>query len=362
MAVVYLVSTGGTLRRQNSTLQFETNAGDRTILSAGDTDEIVVQGNIEVTHGALSLIMQHRIPTVFLAYNGRFNGKVVFGPEKNVAVRVQQVRCLDSERFRLRWAREVALGKINNQLAFLQRMRRSGDVAEKTQGVAPKTLRGQMVSIETAESVEAVRGHEGFSAKTYFSVFGVHIKPDWAEFRGRSMNPPRDNVNAVLSFLYTLLRYRVEAAILKAGLDPYIGYFHRVDFGQEALVYDLMEEFRVPLGDMPTAALFNLGILGEEDFRRTDVDVLSDDDGSRTDEADAEDEGHEGFDRASAVLLTKEGLRKVIGRFEERLTGEVFYEPAGKRLSLLRIIDRQIQHARRVIMNQEDYYRAFRMK
>ena len=119
---------------------------------------------------------------------------------------------------------------------------------------------------ERTESVDSLRGYEGSAARKYFEVFGYNLQPDWADFKKRSKNPPRSNVNAVLSFLYTLLSYRIESALESTGLDICAGNLHAVNYGRNALVFDLIEEFRSPIADSLCCSLFNLGTLKEDDF------------------------------------------------------------------------------------------------
>lgn len=359
MNTVYLTSDAGKLHRSNQTLVYVAPDGTRSIIHPHQTSQLVVQGRADLTSAAITLLMKHGIQTVFLSKNGRFNGKVDFGPRKNVAVRVEQHRRLEDARFRMSWGRSIAEAKVRNQLNFMQRMGRKGKGAVEDSSDTTRSLKEALSAVESAENVESLRGLEGWSAKCYFSIFGRNITPEWAEFGGRSMNPPRDNVNAVLSFVYTLLRYRVEAAVLAEQLDPYIGYLHAIGFGKEALVYDLMEQFRTPVGDTVASALFNLGTLSEEDFRRETIESLATEEGGFADDTEISSDELTAFEAAEAVLLTKGGIRKTIEQFERKLSTEVFVPTLGKRLSYRRLIPEYVRRARRYIVSETDSLETF---
>jgi CRISP-associated protein Cas1 len=352
MSTVYIVSDSGRLVRANKTLVYEMPDGTRTIIHPHRTSQIVVQGNADLSSSAIKLLMQHGIQTVFLNKNGRFNGKIDFGPPKNVAVRLKQQERLHDNEFGLAWAKTVARAKIRNQINFAQRISRKEEERSQDLQNAIRDMSDSEKKLEECTEMNQVRGLEGWSARRYFSVFRFNVIPDWAEFNGRSMNPPKDNVNAVLSFLYTLLRYRVEGAVLQEQLDPYVGFLHSTGFGKESLVYDLMEQFRTPVADTVTASLFNLGILNKDDFRQDIVDRLVEDNGTIIEDPDSTTEAG-AFETVEAVLLTKDGIRKAVEQFERKLSSEVYVPVFNRRMSYRRIIPACVHSARRFICGDE---------
>lgn len=131
---------------------------------------------------------------------------------------------------------------------------------------------------------------------------------------------------AVLSFLYTLLLYRVDSYVEMVGLDPYVGYLHTLSYGKRALTFDLMEEYRTSIADTLCCALFNLGILNKSDFNSSIFSV--DDDNQPLDTPVEVQEGSnviESAERLSGVLLTADGLKKVSAQFEEKMATTIFY-------------------------------------
>ena len=358
MSIIYVVSDYGRLIKKGDVLQLRKGDDLLKTIFPFKTEQLVIIGRIEITSAAINLLMRHQIDTVFLHRNGRFNGKFAFASGKNVFLRQKQFKSIEDDAFTLEFARCVVRGKLRNQLTFMQRTLRTKSVNEVAQK-AVDGLKQALFSLEKAESVDSVRGYEGLGARLYFSVFQQAINPQWAVFKGRSMNPPQDNVNAVLSFLYTLIFYRVDAALEGAGLDPYVGYLHKLNYGKQALAFDLVEEFRVPLADTLTVSMFNLGVLAEGNFE--DVSFAGDGDYPRQpekSEAESDDDGPE----KRGVLLTKEGLRKVITQFEKKLDTPFFYPPVDGRITHKKIFFEQIKHFRRVLTGEESRYNPFQIK
>ncbi|GAB4339881.1 MAG: type I-C CRISPR-associated endonuclease Cas1c [Calditrichia bacterium] len=357
MSTIYLVSNRGKLARQGKKLVLHLDEHTARSIFPFKTEQLVLIGNIEITSPALKLLMHHRINTVFINKNGKFNGRLDFQAGKNVFLRQKQFKLLEDDSFRLNFARQLVEHKLQNQLTFSQRLiRNQPQLASFNPQI--QQLKQLITKCQEADNLDRLRGYEGSGARAFFSVFPKAIRADFARFNGRSMNPPQDNVNAVLSFLYTLLYYRVEAALQTEGLDSSVGYFHRVDYGKCALAFDLMEEYRTPIADTLTAALFNLGTLKEEDFR--EITFQAEDDEYPLDLETTE----EGTAAAASrgVLLTPDGIRKVIPQFEKKLDTTIFYPPAQKPLSYRQIIRQQILHFKRVIQGEESQYRPFTIK
>ncbi|MEN6621614.1 MAG: CRISPR-associated endonuclease Cas1 [Smithella sp.] len=358
MGSVYILSDHGKLVKQNDALTHISASGEIRKIFLHRTDRIVISGNIEITGSALRMLMHQQIDTVFLSSNGRFNGKLEFEEGKNVFLRKRQYDSLNNVQFMLKAARSIAAGKISNQVAFMQRINRKGSKINVESAIAQ--ARRNQDALSTAQSVDSIRGHEGMGSKLYFSVFRQNINPEWAIFKGRSMNPPRDNVNAVMSFLYTLLMYRVDAFIEMEGLDPYVGYLHTLEYGKRSLTFDLMEEYRTSICDTLTCALFNLGILVPEDFEVVDFSATNDDAPLSLGESDEHDiQTIETDEEVKGVLLSKTGARKVAEKFEEKMDTLILYPPENERLSYEKVIANQVNQFRRFLENEEAEYKPF---
>jgi len=359
MSSIYILTDHGKLNKKGEALQLWAKDGTLTSIFPYKTDRLVIAGNIEITGGALKLLMRHQVNTIFLGTNGKFNGKLDFQEGKNVFIRKRQYETLDTIDLSLSIAKEIACGKLKNQLSFAQRIKRRRET-ENTVSSTIERMKNNIEKAEKAPNIDTLRGYEGMGARYYYSIFRQNIIQDWAVFKGRSMHPPADNVNAVLSFLYTLLLYRVDAAIEAEALDPFVGYLHTLDYGKRALTFDLMEEYRTPVADTLCCALFNLGILEKSDFREV---VFSSGDYDYPLESEEENEKATVVQQEKkGVLLTKDGLKKVIGQFEKKMDTLLFYPPLNKQISYNVIIYEQVRHFKRVLNQEETIYKPLVLK
>lgn len=363
MAVIYITSHKGKLVKNSETLQYICYDGTTTTIFPFKTEQLIILGEMSISGGALRLLMKYKIETVFLSSNGQYNSKLVFQDGKNILIRKKQFLLTEEKDKVLDFARSIVTGKVKNQLAFIKRISRAANprlsLSVEMKNKTVTAIDTQLHKIPTTTSVDSLRGVEGVCARNYFSVFKYNIIQDWAVFNGRSRNPPEDNVNAVLSFLYTLLYYRVDSAIVSAGLDPFAGMFHVMDYGKHSLAFDLMEEFRVPLCDTTTCALFNLGILDKADFRTIEFSDSGFEvtvDGDQSTETEAVNPDKKG------VLLTQKGISKVVTQFEKKLDTKLFYEPLQKQLSYGRIINEQSLHFKRFVTGEEVAYKPLIIK
>lgn len=355
MSIIYIVSSGGKLSKNGETLVYNSEES-KSIIYPYNTEQLIFIGSVEITGAALSLIMRHKLNTIFLNKNGRFNGKLTFGESKNVYLRMKQYELLKDDNFRLNLSKKIVSFKIKNEINFMQEIKKKKENASKLLEAIEKN-KSLLSKIENSKSLDELRGIEGNAAKNYFSVFGDAIIQPWAIFNGRSKNPPLDNVNSVLSFIYTLLYYRIESSIEIEGLDPYVGYFHSVDYGKKTLTFDLIEEFRVPIADRLTVSLFNLGILSKEDFEEK---LFSSD--NEEFPIDIEDENKNEITEKNGIIILPEGIRKIITHFEKKLDSECFYQPLNKVITYKRIIREQVAHFKRVINGEESEYNPIYMR
>ncbi len=362
MTDVYIVADYGKLYRRNDTFRFLYPDGSESIFFPHNTQRILISGKIEITPDALRMMMHHNIEAVFIGRNGKFDGRLVFQEGKNVFIRQQQYRRLDDEKFKVSFCKNIVTGKIKNQLSFAMRIRRERGLKSKEVFDAIDSISDTLKKIETSSSVDQVRGLEGAAARSYFSVYRYNIKPEWAVFKGRKMNPPGDNVNAVMSFIYTLMSYSVESAIIAEGLDPYVGYLHSLEYGRKSLIFDLMEEYRVPVCDTLSASMFNLGILKEDEFESVDFSKNSSDHPLGEQESEEEGEDNSPVPGRKGVLLTDSGVKKAIVQYENKLAGKYFYNPTGEAITFKKIIASQVKHFKRILKGEESVYRPFVIK
>ena len=364
MASVYILSDNGKLSKKDEKLIFTQYDGNTTILFPFKTESLVLMGNVSISGEALRLLTKYKITTTLLSSNGRFNGKLTFGDSKNVFLRQKQYRILDNPEESIKIAKSIVLGKIRNQISFMQRIKRKNDFYSNSVTDTIEKTKFILSKASESNNIEELRGHEGNAARKYFEIFGMNIQPEWAVFKTRSKNPPRSNVNAVLSFLYTLLMYRIESAIEAQGLDKCAGNLHVINYGRSALVFDLIEEFRSPIADTLCCSLFNLGTLKEEDFEQVEFSDTSDDNPIEltSNIPDSSDEKNKDNPSTKGILLTKPGLKKVIAAFETKMDSQVMYQPSGQKTAYKRIIYEQASHYKRVINGEESEYVSYYFK
>lgn len=360
MSSIYIISNAGKLSKDAEKIVFTQPDGTSTILFPFKTETLFVVGKISVSGDALRMFAKYKIPVIFLSANGRFNAKLVYGDSKNVFLRQKQYALLSSPEKSCAIVQSIVVGKIKNQISFMQRIKRKKDDPDCGKKIerAVSEMKESIDKCMECTAIDTLRGLEGYASKKYFEVFNLNITCPWASFPRRSKNPPETNVNAVLSFLYTLLLYRVESAVESTGLDVMAGNLHTCDYGRASLVFDLMEEFRTPIADTVCCALFNLSILAEDDFRNVDFNA-SDEDFPLEEENESSDK--DGFSSPKkGVLLTECGMKKVIKAFEEKMGTLVLYE--NEKLSYQKIIVRQAQAYKRMVAGEASEYRSFYYK
>lgn len=314
-----------------------------------EVDEVLVFGSVSLTPAAIAVLLERGTDTVFLTAHGRYRGRLIGKPGKNVHLRLAQFDRLREPATALPLARALVGGKIANQRALLlraQREQKREDLADAIAG-----MRRLAEGMEAAGTIEALRGIEGQAAALYFGVFGKCLRNPEFQFERRTRRPPRDPVNAVLSFGYTLLAMGMESMVLKAGLDPMVGVFHAPDYGRPSLVLDLIEEFRPVLVDTLLLRLVNRRELAREDFEEFQ------------DEADALEAGEEPPEAEPGVgrpvWMGPTGRKIFFRAWGRRLRETHFYEPRRQALTLEEIMQQQVYQIARLLKGEAPRYTPF---
>lgn len=247
-----------------------------------NVEGIVTFGYMGASPGLMKLCVDNNVSLTFLTPQGRFIARIQGATHGNVMLRKRQYSLADDENTALHLAKLFITGKVFNARNVLQRfIRDNGEHEEVAQ--ATKQLDWIRKSIERAEEMDSLRGEEGRAANIYFGVFDhliLHQKSDFV-FHGRSRRPPRDETNAMLSFVYTLLANDVAAALESVGLDPYVGFMHALRPGRSSLALDMMEELRPYLADRLVLSLINRRQVTAKDFIMQGSDSVVMTDGCR---------------------------------------------------------------------------------
>jgi CRISPR-associated protein Cas1 len=296
-----------------------------------EISQLSLFGNIQLTAQALRELAAREVPIVHLSYGGWLNAVTTPPPHKNIDLRRRQFAAAADQAVCVRVARAFVAGKIRNTRTLLRRNAR-----ELPEGVLYQ-LAIMRRRAGSAASLEQLLGIEGTAAREYFTHFARMFKPGndegapAFEFTSRNRRPPRDPVNALLSFLYALLTKEMIVTLVGVGFDPYLGFYHQPRYGRPALALDLMEEFRPLVADSVAIGLINNGELRPSDF----------------------------IARAGAVALTDSGRRRVIDAYERRLEILVTHPRFGYAVSYRRIFEVQARLLARFLLGEIESYPAF---
>ena len=242
---------------------------------------------------------------------------------------------MSSETTTLEIARQVVMGKLYNQRMVLQQwLANVSAPAQLQRGV--RRIEEMLNRAGNARSVDSLRGFEGRGGADYWGVFGAFIPRDFG-FSGRKYFPPPDPINALLSFGYSLLLKDVTAAVQLVGLDPYLGFFHVIDYGRPSLSLDMMEEFRPILVDWIVLDFVQQGNLRLTDFEFTKQEK-------------------------QPVRMKEPLMARLIQAYEQRSAIKVPHPDAGGQTALRRVIELQVRRLARLIQGQEKRYEPFLIK
>ena len=210
------------------------------------------------------------ISLCFMTPQGRFLARVTGNVRGNVILRKRQYKVSEEDETSLMIARNCILGKIYNSRWVLERAVRDHGLQIDVEEVkrASGYLQQSLNQVKNCSNMEQLRGYEGEAASVYFGVFDQLIlqqKKDF-KFEGRNRRPPLDNVNAMLSFFYTLLTNMCASALESVGLDPYVGFMHTDRPGRVSLALDMMEELRPVLVDRFVLTMINKRMVSKKDF------------------------------------------------------------------------------------------------
>ena len=228
---------------------------------------IVTFGYMGVSPGLMKLCIDNGVSLTFLSPHGKFISRLQGATKGNVLLRTAQYRLSEDKAYSFHLSKLFIAGKIQNYRSILRRFVRdygSHSIVEE----AACWLDMRKNELLRTVNPDQLRGLEGDAAGTYFSVFShliLNQKSDF-DFTGRNRRPPKDPVNAMLSFVYTLLAHEVAAALETVGLDPYVGFLHTLRPGRVSLALDVMEELRAYLGDRLVFSLINRKQINKNDF------------------------------------------------------------------------------------------------
>ena len=276
---LYVTTQGAYLSKEGETVLVSVEREKRLQVPVHTLGGIVCFGRVICSPFLMGFCAENDVGLSFLTENGRFLARVQGPVSGNVLLRREQYRRADDPAFSAQMTRFILTGKIANCRTVLQRaVRDHGEkIARPDLEQAIAEMGERLKRLERIDSLDALRGVEGETARGYFAVFDHLITNQKEGFflKGRNRRPPLDNVNCLLSFLYTLLMHDVRSALEGVGLDPAVGFLHRDRPGRPGLALDLMEEFRPFLADRLALSLINLGQVAAKGFKASETGAVT---------------------------------------------------------------------------------------
>ena len=324
---MYVQAQGGIVGKSGDNLTVRVKGQKIASARLLDVSNLSIFGNAQVTAQATREMLDRNIPICHFTYGGWLKGVTHGIGHKNVELRMSQFAAAGDRIRSLSIAREMVIAKLRNSRVMLRRNHPDAPPA------ALKEIARLSRSARKADSLQTLLGIEGAAASVYFANFGAMIRAEDSEFdfRVRTRRPPKDPVNAVLSFLYSMLIKQALVSAISVGFDPYMGFYHQPKYGKPALALDLAEEFRPIVADSAALTLFNNAELKPPDFIR----------------------------RSGAVSLTQEGRKAVIRAFERRMDTLIRHPLFGYSISYRRIMEVQARLLGRHVLGELKKYPAF---
>jgi CRISPR-associated protein Cas1 len=324
---LYVQQPGAQVRKNGDVLEVWANDEKLGEMRTREVSQLVLMGRTQATESVYRELLAQKKPIVHLTSGGWLCGVTDGLPHANVRLRQQQYRTADDPERCLALARWIVAAKLANQRTFLRR--NGGD------GVPEEVLDGIRHAAEAAtrsNRLDEMRGHEGNGGRLYFSRFSalLSVTPFRERFdlEGRNRRPPRDPVNALLSFAYSMLSREWVTACRVVGFDPFLGFYHAPRYGRPSLALDLMEPFRPLVADSTVVRAINNGEVGPSDF----------------------------IERMGSANLTDAGRRRFLRCFEERLSQEITHPVFGYRISYRRVFEVEARLLGRYLLGEIPTY------
>lgn len=282
---LYILTQGSYLCKEGETIAVYVDKELKQRFPIHNQSNILCFGNVMCSPALLGMCGENGIGVSFFTENGKFLARVNGGVSGNVLVRRKQYRIADDEKQRAEIARRFVAAKIANCRTVLSRALREypGSSGAARLQKAIVNLGEVLTHLKTWLPLETVRGIEGDAARSYFAVFDdlIVARKDHFNFHGRSRRPPMDNVNAMLSFIYTVITHDIASALEGVGLDPAVGFLHADRPGRPSLALDIIEEFRPLIADRLVLSLINRKQVKPGNFTRAETGGVTMDDACR---------------------------------------------------------------------------------
>lgn len=327
---LYVQLQGGRIGKKQDEIAISDRDGEVQRVRIEEVSRLVVLGNVTVSAPLLAELAERDIPVAFHSHGGWYQGTFAPASGRNVIARIAQFQAASDPARCLLIARAIVASKIRNQRVLL---RRNGSASKED------LLLMEECAVSAGNAVDAgtLLGLEGTAARVYFKWFATMVNGPLGERfdqEGRNRRPPRDPVNALLSFGYAVLTRELTQILHGVGLDPYVGFYHRPRYGRPSLALDVMEEFRPVIADSAVLTALNNGEVGADGF----------------------------LTRPTGTALTEAGRRAFIRAIERRLGEEARHPVFDTRLSYRRILEVQARLLAKLVTGEIDAYPEYRIR
>lgn len=330
MSTLYLVQQGTTLRKEQGRLVVRQPQEADLEIPIREVERVLVFGNIQLTTQVISTCLESGISIVFLTQLGEYKGHLWSAESNHLEIETAQFEFRRDPEFQMAIAREIVKGKLWNSKQLLLRLNRKRSVLEVTEAISMIANAISTVSdLTKVTTIDQLMGYEGSSAARYFPALGRLITNPGFTLTERTRRPPKDPVNSLLSFGYTLLYNNVLSLLLAEGMNPYLGNLHYSEAAKQSLAFDLMEEFRASVVDALVMRLINQKVLRPTDFSW------------------ATEEG--------GIYLTNAARRVFLKNFEARISTKITHPDVKEMVSYRRAIHLQIVRYRRLLLSGQPY-------
>jgi CRISPR-associated protein Cas1 len=308
---LYVTSQGAYLAREGETVVVRLERETKLRIPIHNLGSIVCFGQVSCSPPLMQLCGERQVAISFLSEYGRFWARMEGPVSGNVFLRREQYRRADDEKHSAEIARAVVIAKITNCRTVILRAIRDRPERPGTADMqaAADRMAALLSQLRDAAPLAMIRGCEGEAARKYFGVFDhlISSQKESFYFQERNRRPPLDNMNSLLSFLYTLLAHDVRSALETVGLDPAVGFLHRDRPGRPGLALDVMEEFRPYLADRLALSLVNRQQVKAKGFASSET---------------------------GAVVMDDETRKEVLTSYQKRKQEEIQHPFLGERLPL----------------------------
>jgi len=332
--VLYVDTYGAYLRKREGVINVSKDKETLQDIPLTAIDQVVLVGQVNVTTPLLTELLHRGVATYFCNYSGRLTGWLQPTWGKNSLLRLAQFQAYGDTEVKLALSKTFVCGKMSNYRTLIMRYNRSLNLPELS--AAADTIGRYMKKVSDTANINELLGLEGIASRSWFESLPYMIKNEETDFffSGRNRRPPRDPINALLSFGYSMLVKDIIGELMRVGLDPYIGFLHSAVYGRPALALDLMEEFRPIIADSVVLTAVNTGMVRPDHFENIEMNCR----------------------------MNESGRKSFFQAYRNRINEEITHPVFGYKLSYRRTIELQARILAKVLRGEIKEYIPFTVR